>query len=298
MNWINGSLMGKIRFFTLFLFSTFTIKAQNYEVKSLAYNTMIGAISGGIGAIINKHSGQKWHKAFAKGFVIGMTGGGISYGGKKINCLIAKKQNLGYAYLSRAVFSAGNSLVENAAANRNFWSVWHYDISFIRIEFRTEDRSVTPRLMPSVFGSTVFLAVYGKVDATTSLRSGTLTFRTPSIRYSPNFVASTPSNGFLFIDTLKTGPVFYNTFAHEMIHVFQFQEFSGCNYFAKPISDKWKERNPGFKKLSKWVYGDFNYEVMLVNYFLVQKGLKRKDYCHNFLENEAEVLSTGRPACP
>ncbi len=214
-----------------------------------------------------------------------------------MNYMVAKKQNLGYCYLSRAVFSVGNSLVENAAANRDFWSVWHYDISFVRIEFRTKDMSVIPRLMPSAFGSTVFLAVHGKADLTTSLRSGTLTFRTPSIRYSPNFVASTPSNGFIFVDTLNSGQVFYNTYAHEMIHAFQFQEFSGCNYSLKPIADKWEEKSPKFKKFSKWVYGDFNYQVMLVNYFVVQKGHKKIDYCHNFLENEAESLSTGRPAC-
>ncbi|HEY1038895.1 MAG TPA: hypothetical protein VGF30_05785 [Bacteroidia bacterium] len=284
----------------LFSWSTifpFNIKAQNYAGKSYAYNALIGAFSGGVGSLINKHPGQKWHKAFAKGFVTGLAGGSIVFGGKKLNYFVGKKQSLGYAWLSRAAFSAGNSIIENAAANRNFWEVWHYDIAFVRIEFVTKNLTVTPRFMPSTFGGTVFMAIHGKLDAKTSLRSGTLTFRTPSIRYSPNFVASTPTNGILFTDTLRAGSTFYYVYGHEMIHTFQFQEFSACNYFLKPVTNKW-ENNPKFKKLHKWIYGDLNYEVMLVNYFIIQKGHKRIDYCKNFLENEAESLSTNRPACP
>jgi hypothetical protein len=272
-------------------------RSQNYAGRSFAYNSLIGGFSGGIGSVINKHKGQKWYKAFAKGFVIGFGGGTLEFSGKKINYYVAKKQNLGYAWLSRAVFSAGNSLVENAAANREFWSVWHYDLSFVRLEFHTKGSELVPRLMPSMFTATVFMAAKGRFDVKRSLQSGTATFFTKSIFYSPNFVASTPGNGFFFVDTLRGGPHFYNVYAHEMIHAFQFQGLSGCNYFFKPITDKWEEESPRFRKLHKYVYGDLNYELMVLNYFIIQKGHREIDYCHNFLENEAESLSTNRPAC-
>lgn len=271
---------------------------NNYEGKFIAYNALAGAITGGVGAIINKSKDQKWHKAFLKGFVVGSVGGGLAYSGKKLNLLVAQQHNLGYAWLSRAVFSAGNSIVENASANRDFWSQWHYDVGFIRVEVKTKTFSVIPKFMPSVFGGFVFIALNGsRFDAVTSLKSGSVTFRTKQIHYAPNLVASTTTNGFLIVDTLTSGKVFYETFAHEMVHAFQFQEYSGVNYYFNPITDKWKANSPFFKKFSKYVHGDLNYELMLTNYFLIQGGYKGKIYCHNFLENEAEFLTTRRCAC-
>src|SRR4051812_37280217 len=93
---------------------------KNYEGRFITYNALVGAVTGGIGAVINKHKEQKWHRAFVKGFIVGSAGGGLVYCGKKLNILVAREKNLGYAWLSRAVFSAGNSIVENASANRDF----------------------------------------------------------------------------------------------------------------------------------------------------------------------------------
>ena len=131
------------------------LPAQNYEAQSIIYNTLVGSLSGGIGAIINKKQDQKWFKAFEKGFLTGAGGGMVVYSGKKINYLVGEKQNLGYAWLSRAVFSAGNSIVENASANIDVWSRWHFDIGFIRLEFKTEPFNFMPRVMPSALGGTI-----------------------------------------------------------------------------------------------------------------------------------------------
>lgn len=274
-----------------------TLKAQDFNLNSIVYNCLVGGFSGGIGSLINKTKDQKFYNAFAKGFVTGTAGGAVMYSGKKLNFLISQKQHLGYAWLSRAVYSAGNSVVENASANRPFWSVWHYDLSFVRLEFNTVSRTFTPRIMPSTFGAVVFMAVNGKVDGRTSLKSGTLTFRTKEIAYSPTLVGSTTGNGFLLNDTLNRTMQFHDIYAHEMNHAFQFQDLSGINYFFNPLTTKWENKYPGFKKISKWIYGDLNYEAMLINYFLVNRGSRGKFYCHNFLENEAEFLSVGRCAC-
>jgi len=271
--------------------------AQNYNSKSVFYNTLAGGLSGGLGAIINKNKDQKWGKAFARGFVIGCGGGAIAYSGKKLNVLIAREKNLSYGWVSKLVFSTGNSIVENAASNIRFWERWHFDIGFVRLEFKPRDMSLIPRFMPSTFGGMLFIAMHGRLDLKTTLRSGTVTFRTRRISYAPNLVGSTTTNGFLFSDTLTSGTIFYDTYAHEMVHTFQFQEFSGINYFFKPLTDKWEANSPGFKKLHKWVYGDLNYEAMLLNYFIIQGGYRGRIYCHNFLENEAEFLTTGRSAC-
>jgi hypothetical protein len=277
--------------------SATSLCAQGYEVKSMFYNTLVGGISAGIGAVINKSAQHKRAPAFLHGFINGCGGGALMYCGKKLNMLIVDQRQIGYAWLSRAVFSAGNSIVENASANRNWWSVWHYDLGFIRLEYNYEQRRLLPRLKVSSFAAFLFTAYHGRLDARTSLRSGTVTFRTSKIVYAPYLVGSTTGNNFLLVDTLRTR-FFYEIYAHEMVHTFQFQEYSACNYYFDPWKEKLNERSPVFKEFGKWVYGDLNYELMLGNYFLVQGGIRRRGYCDNFLENEAEVLTTGRVSCP
>jgi hypothetical protein len=272
------------------------VKAQHYEARSAVYNAVLGGISGGIGAIINKRKEQKWNDVFVKGFLIGAGGGAVMYSGKKLNTLITNENNVSYAWFSRSVFCAGTSVVENVASGRKFWSVWHYDIGFIRIEYDCEIHAFQPKVMPAAFTATLFLAVQGRFDLETSLRSGTPTFRTRRISYQPALVGSTVTNAFLVSDTLVKGRTFYDLYAHEMVHSFQFGELSGFNHFFKPFCNKWETASPAFSKVHRWVYGDLNHELMLFNYFIIQGGSKR-NYCNNFLENEAETLTIGRPAC-
>jgi hypothetical protein len=300
LTYIRTSKVVCFKLFLSLIFSTFLNYrsfSQGYESRSFVYNVLTGAVTGGIGSIINKHHNQKWYHAFAKGFVTGSAGGAIVYSGKKLNFLIASERSILYGRLSRVVFSAGNSIVENAAANRPFYSQWHYDVGFIRLQFNGPEHFFMPRLMPSNFAGMLFIAFHGELDLLTTLYSGTFTFRTPHINYAGHLVGSTTGNGFLLVDTIFSDKVFHDVYAHEMVHSFQFQEFSGINYFAKPVVDKWKEKYPRFKEVNRWIYWDLNYEAMLFNYFIINGGYRR-NYCSNFLENEAEVLSTGKVSCP
>lgn len=284
---------------SLSLLAFTTAPAQNYEAKSVVYNTLMGGISGGLGALINKQAHEKPGRAFLKGFVTGCGGGLVMYAGKKSNMLIARRENLGYAWLSRAIFSAGNSVVENAAANRPWYGQWHYDLGFIRLELRLNGSpSLLPRLMPSAFGAFLFTSFYGRPDLMASLQSGSLIFRNRKIPYAPYLVGSTTGNNILFVDSLLRAPSFYEVFAHEMVHTCQFQESSGFNSFFDPLRNTWQKKSPRFRQVSRYVYGDLNYELMLINYFFIQGGIERSLYCRNFLENEAEVLTTGRVSCP
>ncbi|HRG02239.1 MAG TPA: hypothetical protein PKZ75_14065 [Bacteroidia bacterium] len=300
LNKCSGSIKKQILYLLFFTFSFQTFQAQVNETQFFAYNTLLGGVTGGIGALINKKKDQKWHKVLLKGFMIGCGGGAISYSGKKLNSMVSQKQELGYCWLSRAVFSAGNSIIENASSNKKFWSRWHYDVGFMRFELELENgASLMPKFMPSAFGGIIFMAVNGEFDGSTTLKSGTLTFRADQVNYANNLSASTASNGFLFINSLNKGHKFYDTYSHEMIHAFQFQEFSAINYFFNPIKAKWQLRSTRFENLNRWFYGDINFEAMLLNYFIIHKGYidSPEGYCDNFLENEAEFLSVGKSAC-
>lgn len=274
-----------------------SVRAQNYEAQSILYNTLLGGISACAGALINKNKEAKYFTVSWKGFVIGAAGGAIVYGGKKLNTLITNENNLGYAWLSRGVFYLGESVIENTAAGKHWWETWHYDIGFIRLTYDCKLNAFQPKIMPAAFGATMFLAYYGKLDVSTSLQSGVPTFRTKRIGYQSQLFGSTVTNAFLLNDSLKErNRAFYDTYAHELIHSFQFSEFSGVNQFFNRYTSKWEKQSTTFRKIHKWVYGDLNHELMVINYFVVQGGVRR-NYCKNFLENEAEYLSIGRSAC-
>ena len=263
------------------------------------YNVIGGAVTGGIGALINRKEGRKWAKALLKGFGGGAAGGGIMYLGKKANFLIVKKNDISYAWLSRLVFSAGNSVIENAAAGLHLTDRFHFDVGFVRLDFYPAKLKLEPKIMPGALGGIIFTAFNGRFDAISTLRSGTVIFRTKAISYAPYLVGSTTGSGFLLADTVYGKGYYFNEiFAHEMVHVFQFSEHSGVNYFFQNKKEQWRANSVTFARTEKWVHVDLNYPVFMLNYFVVQGGFERSLYCKNFLENEAEWLSTHRVSCP
>jgi hypothetical protein len=281
------------------LFNIQKTKAQDYEVQSALYNVIGGAVTGGIGAVINRKEGEKWTTALLKGCGGGAAGGGIMYLGKKVNFLIVAKNDISYAWLSRFVFSAGNSLVENAAGGLSLVNRFHFDVGFVRLNFYPAKMKIEPKIMPGALGGIIFTAFYGRFDGVSTLRSGTVVFRTREISYAPYLVGSTTGNGFLLADTIYGKGYYFNEiFAHEMVHTFQFSEFSGVNYFFQNKKEQWRANSATFAKMEKWIHADLNYAVFMLNYFVVQGGFERSLYCKNFLENEAEWLSTHRVSCP
>jgi hypothetical protein len=284
----------------ILLFTPHRAKSQInvYEAKSILYNSLSGACTGAIGALINHKKDEKWHKAFFRGLAGGGAGGFVMYVGKQSGSLIVTNHNIAYGWLARSVFCAGNSIVENAASDKPLFSRFHFDLGFVRVDLYTREMRLQPSVMPLAFGATVFNFLHGRMDVKNTLTSGTFIFRTRSISYAPYLMGSTTGNGFILNDSINKSELFYELFAHEMLHTFQFMEFCGVNNFFNPYTEKWRIRDQTFARTDKWIHGDLNYLMMLGNYFLVNGGYKRSLYCKNFLENEAEVLSVGRVSCP
>jgi len=270
--------------------------AQNTETKSLIYNSLLGSVTGGIGSVINKHKDERVPHAFVRGFLGGAGGGVLMYTGKRMTWLAVQKHDLGWLWPSRVVFSAGNSITENAASGRKLWSRWHYDIAFFRLEYVPGTRPVA-KVMVSAFVGFALSAVKSEPDWQNSLAAGTLLLRRRNKIVAIGLTAVTAGNTILMMDHIG-GPYFQEVFAHEMVHVYQFQEFSGVNYYFIREKNEWDKQFPVFHFLSKYLYGDLNYEMMLMNYFIFQNGIKSSAYCNNFLEQEAEYLSNKRCACP
>lgn len=282
----------------LLLSAEVTCAQQSYQVRSFLYNSVSGAVLAATGALLTKKKEDKPLRVFLRGLGGGFAGGAIQYAGKRSVNLIVTKHEQGYGWLSRLLFSAGSSIIENAAYNKKYWSSFHLDLAFIRLETDLIQPRLRAYILPAETGAFIFASFFGRPDWNLSLRSGTFVFRTNSIRYAPYLIGSTSGNHYLLNDTIGSGRFFHEIVAHETIHAFQFSEFSALNAWIQKPVNRWKEAYPFIRKSSEFIHGDINYAAMLVHYFIFQGGYSRTYYCRNFLENEAEVLSTGRFSCP
>ena len=76
--------MFKVIIIFLALFSSTQTYTQNSELEYGLLNIASGAIVGGIGAVINKNSNQKIHKALGKGLAQGALGGYLVFESKRL----------------------------------------------------------------------------------------------------------------------------------------------------------------------------------------------------------------------
>ncbi len=282
--------MKKTRFtiFLLILFVTSNNHPLNAQHKNdfeaRLFNIGFGGIVGGFGAVINKKPNEKTGKIFLKGFYQGALGGYLLFESKRLVGKFGKTGNYNYVWPSKLVNFAGVSIIENAAGNRNFWERWHINFGFNRLEFHTKDKfKLSYRIMPFSFGNTIYGFTQGKLDINTSLKIGSFVFATDKINNSKGFEGVTFANTILYqSDNTILNKI--DIISHEIIHVYQYESFSGFNPFLdKPISkfiinDNWTE------KYVKIFYTDFNYLV---------KGILiiAQEYENSFFEKEARYYT-------
>lgn len=136
--------MIKYIFIVLFVFGFIlnnkVIAQPKNDFEAGISNVAFGGLVGGLGAIINKKSNEKTGKVFLKGFTQGALGGYLVFESKRLVGKFGKTGDYGYIWPSKLVNSAGVSIIENAAANRDFYDRWHLNIGFNRLEFYTKDK--------------------------------------------------------------------------------------------------------------------------------------------------------------
>ncbi|RZK61057.1 MAG: hypothetical protein EOO85_33890, partial [Pedobacter sp.] len=228
----------KILWASLLLFST-SLPAQKQERQILTYNIALGAISAGVGAVINKPKHADWKRYIVKGIWQGSIGGLINYSGKKTLYLINKKNELGYAWPAKILHAAGTSIIENAALNEPFLRNWNIDIGPARIDFSTScSKKIRARFLPGSIYAILKGSRRGKMDWQTTFRTGTISY------YSTNYIASNNSfpaaglsygRGIIYSDY---GGNTNNILAHELAHTFQYRDYMVLNSFLKPLATK------------------------------------------------------------
>ncbi len=242
-----------------FLISSFSF-SQNNNFEAASYNIGVGAIFSGIGAAINKEKHQPLGKVFLKGMAQGALGGYLVYESKNLISRIAKHEKLEYAWPAKLVNSAGLSVIENAASNRNFWEQYNLNIGFNRIEYHTTDNfQVKYRIMPAAMLLTASMAVGNKMEWGRSLRSGEVIFSDAELR-SREFntsVAGVASGTSTIIrkDYLEN----YNTIAHEFIHIYQYYDFNVFNAFVNIPLNRLNESSGFFQAMDRIFHYDFQH---------------------------------------
>lgn len=278
--------------FSLLIFAFFYCNISNgqhrNDLEAGLFNIGFGGIIGGVGSIIHKKPTEKLGKVIIKGFIQGAIGGYFVFESKRLVGEYAKTGNYIFLWPSKIVNNAGTSIIENAAANRNFWSRWHLNIGFNRLEIQTDKSfKLTYRIMPFSLVSTLYHFTEGKLDISESARIGNFVFKTDKkIRLNQSYF----TDGRVLANTiiLNENPTLSSQeiiFAHEIIHTFQYESFSGINvYLDKPIS-KLKSSSILINKYHKLFYTDYN--------FIIKGGLilMQSDHDKNFFENEARYYT-------
>lgn len=264
------------------------LQAQQ-DLNLLAHNIGFGGVGAGIGAVVNRKKGENWKRSFVRGFWQGCIGGAMNYTAKKTMHLIDKNDQAAYAIPARFLSSAGNSIIQNAANNGPFLKNWHFEYTFMRVDFQlgTEHR-IRLRLLPSALLSTAIVASKGQFDASATLLTGVIIFKSNRLINSLHGAHDGISYGRAFVytdDSLK-----YHLISHELIHEFQLREFMFCNSYLNPV---YKNLKPtGTKRfLEKYVYPDIPYFGL---FYMIEGVHPDNEHFRNYFEFEAERFATNK----
>lgn len=257
--------------------------SQQSEFEIGLYNAGLGGFGGAIGAVINKKPNEKIFNVFCSGFLKGSLGGTFVYGSKKMVSQIHIKEKIEYNWLAKILNSLGTSMIENASSNRKLFEQLHINIGFNRLEFYTKENfKIKYKVMPVAFVTTFISAIDSKPEWNLMLRSGEVIFST-NYKNSNNFRGQALLSSFKLRESEINN---YSVLAHEIIHLYQYNDFNFVNPYFSDLTNK---INTGNKFIDSNVYWDFNSIVIAGLYQL--ENVNRSNYYNNFFEYEAGFFS-------
>lgn len=253
------------------------VRSQS-DFEILTYNLLFGAVTGGLGAAINKPAAVKWNKSFYDGAWKGSIGGATIFAGKKLISYVNDDNDFLIAWSSKIVHDTGASILENVANNQPMFSQLNLNIGFIRNEWHLENHfHFRSKIKPTSAGLTLYSALGNKFEFTKSLLYGTPIFtRNPD--NLPNAAAITHGNSIVFRSNLFDN---FDLSNHEMIHVFQYDQFAVFNSFLPALKIDLMNNN------YKYFYIDYHATVFYSFYF-VDELIQGRGY--NFLKEKHIIL--------
>src|SRR5690554_5177464 len=273
--------------FLIILFSSNLTYSQANDAEAMLYNVGFGGISGAVGAMINKKENEKLGKVALKGFLQGSLGGYVTFESKRILRKANNNNDWKLNWCAKIVNAGGTSIKENAALNQDFWEKWHLNIGFNRIEFNTKDKlSISYKIMPVALAYTAGAFFRFDFDPKNSLKYGEVIFKSNDLN---GYVGTAIPGCLIYLDTPNYIHNQNNTITHEIIHLYQSNDFSVFNtYYQKPLNS-WKQKNKTVNTLDKFLYVEAHYIPLRATYVIATNSSSR--YYGNFLEHEAGFYS-------
>jgi len=277
---------------TILFFSKVNLIAQSkhkQEIQIATQNILFGGFVSGLGSGFNKEDGEKFSKAFFRGFKWGTLGGLGMYAGKKLTYQINSKNELLYGWGSKFIHSAGISIIQNTANGEEPFNKWHTNFGFLRFEVDvTSKPKMQLRIMPVSLAVFTYASFMSSLDLKKTFLFGTPIFQTDPSFFNNSLGANT-ANAIHIPDNLREQTNY--VLAHENIHTLQFNEYLTINmFFKKPVSRiKSKFNKTDLSKiLDKYIYLDIPY--IRVPYLLLRGSTNC--YYRNPFEKEAEHFAT------
>ena len=276
------------------------------DAKLVAYNVALGAVAGGLGALLNGEDEGALRRT-ARGAGWGAVGGAVGYAGKWQAGEVAEHGTLAYALPARLLHDVGASITENAAHGRPPLDRFASHLGPIRVEVRPRTGAVRARVMPLAAAAFGVILADGRnrLDVRRSLAYGSPVFMTDTVRPPFGGEAGRFSGYFVQGSVLiqrRADPVGfrYDTAAHELVHLLQLSEWVRIEAALRAPADRLLRRSAAYRGLARWVYLDspalfaFGYEGL--------EGGARPFPCYynNGFEREAEAFAERRPVgtCP
>lgn len=284
-------MLTKIIYVLLSILLVLPSKAQNQDAQLLAYNSLFGGITAGIGSIINKQKKDNTWKVFKRGFLYGSIGGTVNYAGKKIAYNINATGKSWYGWPSKIIHSYGSSIIENAALNKpNVFASLRMPIGFVMLDVNAENKfKLNASIMPISFGRFVSQLSKYTIDVTTSLNTGVPIFKNSNLN-SINTYASF-NNISLSSNLYTLGADFKNyNLTHEFIHILQHREYMVFNTYVKKIDNNIKSKSKFYNFLNKVFTFDYNYTIP--TQLFIKRNQFGANYFKNWYEFEAERFAT------
>lgn len=285
---------------------TLTASGQYTQQRNgiVFYNMAFSAVIGGIGSAINKRPAERRTEAFGRGFYRGAIGGTVAFCGKNLTRRIVTEQALGYGWAAKLVHSTGVSITENAAAGRGFLDQFALDAGPLRVDLNTgrrqpgdspvSARRVCVRIAPVALAGFVYSFTQGKLNLGATLQSGSPIFVAPGMEaMGMNGVVGVSS-----VNSIQLRVFNYQTIAHEMIHGFQYRDYTSLNGLLVKTDARLRQKSTNaqgsgrsvYGKLSRWIYLDTPFFGLA---FLQQHlpYLRGGAYNDNYFERETRNLT-------
>ncbi|MGF1560044.1 MAG: hypothetical protein ACFCUL_13220 [Flavobacteriaceae bacterium] len=270
------------------------VRPQANDTDAALYNVASHAVMGGIGALINKKPDEKRGKVLLKGMYQGALGGYLAFESKRLVRQFSRTGNYAYLWPSKLVNTAGNSITYNAASNRNFWERWHidYGFSYLEYDFKREKR-LRYRVLPFALYGNISGFATAKFDLRRTLYTGQFVFEDSELK--SNFVdevAGVAQVSTVYYDSSLKGLENREIIAHELVHVYQYNDFFAANAYLNGPMAVWDQKSPLLRTYHKVFKTDFNWLLKSGLYGLESTlGVGYEDL---FFEREAFYYSRQR----